>query len=395
MAADSARQVGRKIATARRLAHMTQQNLAAAADVSYSMVRAVERGARYPGDEVLEALAAALAVDPARLLGERDTSGSRIHAALPALSAAIAAYDVPDDGPVRPVTELRGAVDETVSWRLGAQYLRIAQALPPLVCELARALNTARDVREQQAVAGLLTTAFRSADAVSYKSGARDLSARLVELMRWSAAQAGDAHLEASAEYVRGETFFAAQAHAAGLRSLEAAIDRCPAPAARESFASRGALHMRAAVLAGRAANAEAAYGHLDEARRLADAVPEGVYAGTAFGLASVRVHEVSVSVGLGDGHLQRAVNLGRVWKPLPGDVPTERLSSFYIELGRAQLWSGLRNDAYESLKIARRIAPQQTRDHRWVREDIATLRRLKRSGREDLSNFADWCGAV
>jgi hypothetical protein len=151
---------------------------------------------------------------------------------------------------------------------------------------------------------------------------------------------------------------------------------------------------MRAAVLAGRADDSEAATDHLVEARALGDSVLEGVYEGTAFGPSSVRIHEVSVAVGLGGDHLQRALDVAREWSP-PLHLPAERRSSFYIELGRAQLWSGLRDDAFESLKVARKIAPQHARDHRWVREDIATLRRLKRADREDLSNYADWCHVI
>lgn len=394
MPANHAVAVGRRIATARRLARMTQTDLSAASAVSYSMVRAVERGARVPSEPVLDAIAAALGVDPSRLLGAQDSGALRMHSALTELSAAVAAYDVPDDGPTRPLTELGATVTDTVSWRLGSQYARIAQHLPQLLSELFRALHTARDGAEQRKAATLLTTALRSADAAAYKAGAKDLSARLVELMRWAAHLAGDDLLDAMVSYVRGETFFAAGAHAAGLRAFEAAVDRTLASQARNARAARGALHMRAAVLAGRASDADGADRHLTEARRFGDSVPEGVYSGTAFGPASVRIHEVSVSVGLGGSHLRRALDIGRQWAP-PPQLAAERRSGFYIELGRAQLWSGLRDDAFESLQLARKAAPQHVREHRWVREDIATLRRLKRGGCEDLSHYADWCHAV
>jgi len=65
------------------------------------------------------------------------------------------------------------------------------------------------------------------------------------------------------------------------------------------------------------------------------------------------------------------------------------------IELARAQLWQGKRDDAFESLRVARRAAPQHTREHPWAREDTATLRRLRRSDADDLSAFAEWIGAT
>lgn len=392
MATGSPQAIGRNVATARRMARMTQQQLAAASGVSYGMVRGIERGSRLPGDGVLGAIADALGVDPSRLLGHRARTDSRVHGQLPVLSRTIAVYDIPGDGPVRPLPELRAAVTRTVNWRLAAQYLRIAEGSPGLIAELARGLQSLPSADRPQA-ARLLVAVLRSADAVAYKFGAHDLSARLVELMRWAVPQAEDPLLDAVVAYVRTETFFAARAYKAGLRALEAAIDAAPA-AETDARAVRGTLHMRAAVIAGRAGDTEAAARHLDHAREYGDAVPEAVYHGTAFGPFSVRVHEVSVAVSLGDRHPGRALDLVAGWSP-PRSLTAERRSGFYIEAARAQLWAGLRDDAFASLKAARHIAPQHAREHPWVRDDIATLRRLKRAHCEDLSTFADWCHAV
>ncbi|MBT2418373.1 helix-turn-helix transcriptional regulator [Streptomyces sp. ISL-22] len=373
---------------------MTQQQLADASCVALGTIRKIERGERGVSDSTLEAIADALGVDPARLRTDRSPAHTRVHEALPALSAAIATYDLPEDGPVRPVHELRTAVAEAARWRLAAQYTRIARKLPDLLAELARAYHEAC-AEDRPELAGLLVKAYRSADAVAYKFGARNLSARLVELMRWAAPEASDPLLSASVAYVRTETFFAARAHAAGLRALEQALDAAPAPITPPEIAARGALHMRAAVIAGRARDASAAASHLGEARTLADQVDEDVYCGTAFGPDSVRIHEVSVAVSLGDEHVGRALEVASEWKPPKEGLPAERRSGFYIELARAQLWSGLADDAFESLKVARHIAPQHTREHPWVREDAATLRRLKRADSESLTNFAEWCAAT
>ncbi|MEH0424529.1 helix-turn-helix domain-containing protein [Streptomyces sp. B21-083] len=395
MAAPTGGGVGRRIAYYRSVVRpkMSQQELAAAACVALGTIRKIERGERGVSGTTLEAIADALGIDPTLLLADRDTTRTRVHDALPALSAAIATYDLPDDGPVRPVPELRAAVAEAARWRLAAQYTRIARELPELLGELARGYHSASAV-ERAELAGLLVRAYRSADAVAYKFGARDLSARLIDLMRWAGPEAGDPLLSASVAYVRTETFFAARAHAAGLRALEQALDSAPAARTTPEIAARGALHMRAAVIAGRAHDPSAAATHLGEARSLADQVQEDVYCGTAFGPESVRIHEVSVAVSLGTDHVHRALDVAGEWKP-PQDLPAERRSGFYIELARAQLWSGLADDAFESLKVARHIAPQHTREHRWVREDAGTLRRLKRSDSESVTSFAEWCAAT
>ncbi|MFI6509930.1 helix-turn-helix domain-containing protein [Streptosporangium sp. NPDC050855] len=383
--------VGERIAAIRSARRMYQADLARAANVSISMLRKIEQGTRVPSDHMLDAIAAALGVDPSRLLGDSGRLDSRVHDAIPALREVIAAYDVPDKGPVRPLPALRASVADAVQKRLSAQYVLLSQNLPELLGELIRGAHTAADPDK---FATLLVAAYRASDAVAYKYGYLDLSARLIELMRQASATAEDPLLSASTAYVRTEIFFAAHAYQAGLRAIESAIDRLPEKAERSRLGVLGALHMRAAVVAARAADADAAVTHLGEARRLGDLIPEDIYYGTAFGPCSVRVHEISVALGLGDRHLHLALTLGATWSP-PLSMPAERRSGFFIDLARAQLWAGLKDAAFESLRTARRIAPQHTREHPWVREDAETLLRLHRAGSETLVGFAEWVGVI
>ncbi|MFD8916259.1 helix-turn-helix domain-containing protein [Streptomyces sp. NPDC059569] len=390
---DTPGQIGGRIAARRHARRMTQADLSRASFVSLSMIRGIERGVRSPSDKTLDSLAAALDVDPSRLVNGNSRTSGRVHSALPHISAAIAGYDVPDGPALRSLPELTSAVNDALTWRLGAQYSRLAVQAPALLGDALRTLHTATGHRRKEA-AQLLASAARAADAVAYKFGAYDLSARLVELLRWACTRAGDPLLNATTAYVRTETFLAARSYATGLRALEAAIDAAPSPKEPRSVAARGALHMRAAVVAGRAGDETAADTHLAEAEPLAALLPEGIYNGTAFGPSSLRIHQVSVAVSLGTAHVSRALDVARDWKP-PRDLPSERRSSFSIELARAQVWAGLMDDAFESLKAARRVAPQHTREHPWAREDTATLRRLKRADAEELTAFAAWIGAV
>lgn len=385
--------IGERIATARRARRLTQRELADTAGLSHVMIRSIERGARRPSEASLDAIASALGVDPSRLLATGLRATGRVHAAMPALSAAIAAYDLPDDGPVRTVGELREAVAAAEAWRLAAQYVRLAEAAPPLLMELTRALHQV-PAPTRPTMAALLVSACRSADAVAYKAGHHDLSARLIDVMRWAVPLAENPELAAVTAYVRTEVFFSSRAHEAGLRALEAAVEAAPAPFSFATAAARGALHMRAAVVAGRAGLPVRAAEHLAEARTLAAKVPEAVYQGTAFGPDSVRIHELSFAVGLGEPGTQRALAVGRDWSP-PTYLPPERRSGFYIEFARAQLWAGRRAEAFASLAMARRIAPQHTREHLWARETAATLLRLSRAADSRLSAFAEWVGAV
>ncbi|MFK0252539.1 helix-turn-helix domain-containing protein [Streptomyces sp. NPDC090445] len=80
---------------------MTQADLARASHVSLVMVKSIERGVRTPSPVLLEALASALGVDASRLDPAFAGTHHRVHAALPAISAAIAAYDLPLAPPSR------------------------------------------------------------------------------------------------------------------------------------------------------------------------------------------------------------------------------------------------------------------------------------------------------
>ncbi|MET9888558.1 helix-turn-helix transcriptional regulator [Streptomyces sp. NPDC006430] len=383
--------IGQRIAARRHARRMTQADLAREAHVSLPMVKAIERGARNPGQTTLAGIASALGTDPSRLDPTYTGTGHRVRTALPVISAAIAGYEIPlGDAPRRPLAELRSGIGAAVGWRLAAQYGLIATHVPALLTDSLAHLHAGGRAES----ARLLVAAARTADAVAYKYGAHDLSARLIDVMRWAAVQADDADVAATAAYVHAETFLAARAHRVGHVALERALDSAPPPGTARSAAGRGALHMRAAVVAARAGNADAAHGHLREARTLANGLTEGVYLGTAFGPSSVRIHEVSVAVSLGRDHIGDALDVVSRWSP--GDeTPAERRSGFWIEVSRAQLWAGDPDGAFESLKTARRHGPQHVREHPWVRETIETIRRLKRAHAESLTHFAEWIGAV
>lgn len=380
-----------RIAEHRAAQNLTQAELAARARISLSLLKKIEQRVRPVTPEVVHSLAEALDVDPDRLTSRVTARAGAVHSVIPDLRRAIDSYDLPDDGPIRPLDELHRAVGRSVEWRVTSRYSRLARPLPGLLPELSRAVHqyTGHD-REQ--VAGLLAQAYRAADGIAYKYGYLDLSARLVELMRWAAGRTADHLLIASTAYVRTETFFATGNLDAALRTLETAASVLRADASVAERATLGSLHMRAAVVAGRSSDSEAARDHLHEAHALAEHVPEGVYCGTAFGPASVRIHEVAVAVELGDA--ARAIRHAAGWSP-PRQLPAERRSHYLIDLARAQLWIGQPGRALATLQAARHIAPQHVREHPRVHATLSTLLRSRRGSQEDLVRFATWAQIV
>ena len=315
-----------------------------------------------------------------------------VHAAIPRLRRALDSIDLPDDGPTRSPTHLRTDVARMIEHRLQARYVQLAWHLPGVIAELARDIN-ANDHHNSHDAATLMTLALRAADGVAYKFGYLDLSARIIDLMRTSALAAADPLLLAAVTYVRTETFFATgDLDTASQLLVRAADDLSIGREDSElAAASYGALHMRAAVVAGRAGNPDTAWDHLGEAHRAARQVPEGVYFGTAFGPASVRIHELAVAVELGDN--PAAVQRASAWHP-PDHLPAERRSHYYIDLARAQLRLGHHEDAYLGLEIARQVAPQHVREHPQVRRTLSALLRTHGSPSDGLLDLAVWARA-
>lgn len=389
MPLDLARSVGERVAVARRLRGMTQTQLAEAAAVSVSLLRKVERGSRPGTRTVMSAIARALELDEAELTGEPRLVSSRVAETIPAIRRALDCYDLPDDGPIQSLPELRAVIETATTRRLAAQYASLADILPALINDLTRAAHgyTGRD---QRTAFGLLAIAYRATDAIADKFGYADLSARTIELLRWAAAHSGDPALVGVGAYVRAETFFADQHPTAGLRALDAASASLDPGGSRDALATYGSPHMRAAVVAACAGLTEAMESRLAEARHVARYLCDGVYCGTAFGPSSVRIHEMAAATELGD--IRAVLRHAAGWRPAP-TVPAERRSHFYIELARAQLWAGQRAETLASLQAARQVAPQHTRHNPVVHGTASALLRLHRHPSDTLLSFARWAG--
>jgi transcriptional regulator with XRE-family HTH domain len=393
-----------RVALARRreLRGLSQRNAAQAAGVNFTTYQKWESGlsSPYPNnrrrlaqvlDVTLHELDALLGGETTAARGHERGHGVEaqvVRASIPGLRRALDRLDLPDDGPTRPVAALRKDVAVASDDRLQAHYADLAEKLPDLVHEVARACLT-NDADERRRGAGLMTLLLRAADGVAFKFGYLDLSARLIDLMRAKAEQAEDRLLLAAVAYVRTETFFASRDLDAAARALELAIDGARNLPTTGGDAALGALHMRAAVVAGRSGKHDQATEHLAHARYRAAVVAEGVYQGTAFGAASLRIHELAVAAEL---HDVAGIRRAATWAP-PGFLPAERRSHYYIDLARAQLHLGRHGDSSRSLRAARGAAPEHTRGHPQVRTTLTALLDEARNPGVDLLELAEWIG--
>lgn len=293
-----------------------------------------------------------------------------ISAYIPALRRALDSYESPEDRPIRSIEQLRPVVLSVIDKRLRSNYEELAREIPELLTELHRAIAGCRGV-QRESFARLLFQVYRAADAIAEKHGYSDLSARIIELLGSVAVETGDELVQASGSYVRGEVFFSSGDLTTGRMMLERAAERIQVRHSDPAAATYGALHMRAAVMAARAGQAVLAKAHIDEARQVAVRVNEGVHLGTAFGAASVRIHRMSLAVELGD--FGAALRIATGWRP-PTNLPAERRSHFYIDLGRAYYAADQTERALDALHTAHRIAPEHVRAHPHVREMIEQM---------------------
>jgi transcriptional regulator with XRE-family HTH domain len=289
---------------------------------------------------------------------------------IPALRTTLDLYDLPEDGPVAPLRDLRSRTARVVRLRLNSEYSTLAVDLQDIVPELTRALFTYQS--DQRAdVAALLVQAYRAADAIADKFSLYDLSARTICVIDWAARQANSPTTSAISAYVRGETFFINQQFSPGRKFLERAAEGLRLGVSSGESAAYGAIHMRAALLAAHAGQSEQARDHLRAAQEAARCVDEGIYGGTAFGPGSVRIHEVSLALSLDDptGALASAAG----WEPAD-NLPAERRSHFYVDLARAQAATGRHEHVIRTLHKAWAIAPQHIRAHLQVRDMLSVL---------------------
>lgn len=290
---------------------------------------------------------------------------------IPVLRRVLDSRDLPPDGQTRPLGELRPVVASVLGKRLRSNYAALATEVPALLTELYRAVSDCPTNQRRQ-YARLLVQVYRAADALADKYGYYDLSARIIELLRDEASRTEDELVEASGSYVRGETFFASGDLTAGRDMLERAAGRIVVSSSETAAATYGTLHMRAAVLAARAGQAVQARAHIEEAQQVAQCVNEGVHLGTVFGPTSVRIHQLSLAVELGD--ISAALGAAAGWQP-PTTLPGERRSHFYIDLARAYHHAGRPQHALDALHTARSIAPEHVRSHQQVREIVEHMR--------------------
>lgn len=390
--------IGRRIAAARKLRGLTQRELADRVPCSKSLIAQVERGHKPATQALVTAAARALRVPLGQLTGQPyhdpDERRDRIHRQIPEIRRAMLAWDLPDEDVAAPSLEqLRSDVRRASELGRQARYIQLGDMLPGLLEELTRAVHASQG-GQRETLFGLLSEAYTGVTAIAYTLGYFDLRSLAMDRVATAARASQDPLRVARTQWQRSTLFLAAAAYDKGLllldrirRDIGDHFDRLH-PAEISVY---GAAHLRSAVFAARANDRQAAFDHIEHARQAATVLGgDANHYGMEFGPSNVILHEVAVAVEMydGTGAVERARHA-----ILPPSVAPVRLGHFYIDLARGWLYHGDRKRALETLYKARRVAPQQTRNHPMVRETVRMLNELERRSPQTLSHFASWLG--
>ncbi|QLE72570.1 helix-turn-helix domain-containing protein [Streptomyces rectiverticillatus] len=384
---------GARIARARKVRRLTQRELSDLAHVSYSTLTKVEQGALPASPSVIGALARALSLPVTELTGQPyldELRADQLDGLIQPIREALDVYDLGPDPDVtpRPLAELEAQAEELCAMVRATNIKQVAAALPGLIHEATTAAHASPGDRSWR----VLASTYRTAYDVTTKLGFLDLCTVALDRLEWAAQRASDPVLGGMRQYLRALAYLRASDYRTGKRLVQLGMSTLEqAEADRVRDVVTGQLHLGAAVLAGRDKDGDAATGHLDEARRIAERTGEaGKVHWLSFGPTNVGAHHVSVLAEL--DRYPEAVRAAEE-TAIPDAWPPSRRAHHYTEVARAELWTGRTDAAFRNLQLARKVAPQQTRYHPTVRETFAGLESAKRRMPETFSNYGAWLG--
>lgn len=392
--------IGHRVRAARKLAGITQRQLADRAHVSLSLVKQVEQIRVPVSPAFVAAVARALEMPATELMSQPspivDREDHRVHAVIPELRRELAAYRIPPDSgpPPRSVPELTAAVARVSALRHSATLDALGAELPGLLAEL-RAATHHYSGHDRERVFGLLAETYAAAGQIAWKLGYSDLSSLTTDRIEWAARESGDPLAVAAGDFYRAGELIATAEWRGALAFLDGARERIADHLHgndEAAVAMHGVLHLKSGLAAARAGDAGTSDAHLAEARHAAQHVRSGSdHYRLAFDTDSVNIWSVGLAVERRDG--TEAVKLaGNITRFAP-TTPRERIGHHWIDLARGYQLHGDRDRSLGALHAARQTSPQQTRYHPQVRETVITLAENDKRRSDTLAGFARWAG--
>ena len=395
--------IGRRIADYRKLRGWSQRELARRVGYSFSAVEKIERGLR--GVErysTINAFARALGVDPSELTGEpRRTRRQQEHATVPLIRRALTSLPFGvDDGPIRPLPDLRREVEAAISAREAGKYARFGEHLPALLEDLQRATLAApaSSPSDREQLNALLAEALHSGSSLLRRLGYIDLAWIAVQQARPAAEQSHDALLPIANDWHVIELFFRTGDTARALQLTNQditfldnylATDESP-----QALSLIGTMHLLRAMAAAQDVDESDVRDALDEAARTATRVgsDRDDYQ-SQFGPVNTQIFGVSTAVEMGQG----AIALQRTRQVNVDGIPSrERQARYLIDVARAYSQVGKDAAALQVISDAHKRAPEYVINQPMAREVVtALLERERRTVTPGLRTIAKKMGVA
>ncbi|WP_406285870.1 helix-turn-helix domain-containing protein [Streptomyces sp. NBC_00209] len=368
--------LGRTLRRLRRLASLTQEELAERADVSVDVIRQLEQGrkqsARLP---TLHALANGLGVELTTLLGDPpavassgENDGPRFVAVRRAIMPALWGPEPEPPGDGFAMDRLRERIAEGWTQYHSAEFDAVMTALPELIAD-ARAAAASSEGEVQWAGFGALGKALQLAGHVAVRMGKTDLALISLERAIEAAGQSADPLL---VPMIVNSTAWTYQRQG----RLEDALGIALRTADEMVSAGRldtvdglkvwGALTMSAATSAARSGDYDRAAAMMGAAEKEAARVAKLPEGGdnrmvSVFSPSSVRIERVRLAVQY--GHPQDALALAKGMR-LSKDTPPSWRTWLLLDVARAHTDTGDAAGAVKTLESLRRVAPTWMQHH-------------------------------
>jgi transcriptional regulator with XRE-family HTH domain len=389
--------IGARIARFRKQRGLLQQGLAMRANISKSLLSKVECGQKPASSALVAACARALDVSTSDLLGQpfaEELRRDRLDALIQPIRVGMENWDVPYDQeiPPRALDLVRADLQRLLTQRREADYMPMARDLPAVIDELVHVVHTTTGDTRRQGYE-CLGNAFRCVFTLAWNFGYIDLATVALDRIALAAPLADEPGLAAMHAYLRAQTVLSSGRYDVGMTVVDRALRDLEGQQARRAqsmLALRGSLHLRAAVIAGRSKDTDAADARLEAAREIARVTGELPDYGLTWGSPNVGVHAVAIACEL--DQWDQAIALSKDVK-IPRNWSRSRAGHHWMDLGRAYFWADRPDQALDCLQRARKVAPQQTRYHPTARETVLAMKRRERVRNGSLAQYADWIG--
>ncbi|MFJ6726337.1 helix-turn-helix domain-containing protein [Streptomyces sp. NPDC091281] len=369
-------ELGKNLRRLRRLASLTQEELAERSGVSVDVIRQLEQrrkhSARLP---TLHSLANGLGVELTTLLGDPpavsasgENDGPRFVAVRRAIMPALGAPQPEAPGPDFTLDGLREQIADGWTQYHAAEFDTVMKALPDLITD-ARAATAAPDGDDRRAGYAALAKALQLAGHVAVRMGKTDLALTSLERAIEAAEQSADPLLPAmivnSVAWAYQRQGRLHDALHVALRAAATVRDAQHTDTA-DGLKVWGALTMSAATSAARSGDYERAAelmgGAESQAARVSK-LPAGSDSRmvSVFSPSSVRIERVRLAVQY--GHPEDALTLAKGMR-LSKDTPPSWRTWLLLDVARAHTDLGDAAAAVKTLESLRRVAPTWLQHH-------------------------------